>query len=221
MIQSASPGQFLTLFQRGTASRASSTSKKSALRHERMLLPISVCVLLLMSLSLSLTMVTTNAASSSLAIMRPSARPSFSSSPKVIVKSASSGSTTVQGETGVMPLTLIDLIDTIVAALIPALLGCLFIVAGQRSLRKREQQQWAGWVQAVQEQEQLSWQEELDVELEVVDSQRREQAGLHNEAQTYPPQLLPEVPGINGHAPSRLSRLKCRLRSLPEPLPPV
>lgn len=220
MIQSASPGRFLALSQGETASRASSTSKKSAIRHERMLLLVSVCVLLLLSLSLFLTVVTTNAASSPFTGTRPAVRPSLSPSPAVTVKHGSSGNETVGRETGVIPLTLVDLIGTVVAALVPALLGCLFIVAGQRSLRRREQQRWAGWVQLVQEQEQLGWQEEAEVELEVVDTQEKEQQGPHNEVQTDALQLLSQVSVINEHTRSRLSRLKCRLRSLPEPLPP-
>src|SRR5205823_9673680 len=119
---------------------------ESAIRRERILVSISVCVLLLMSLSLSLTVVTTNAASSPLTVMRPAAHPSPSSSPTATVKHSSSSNTTIEGETGVIPLTFVDLIGTIVAALIPALLGCLFIVSGQRSLRKRKQQRWAAWV---------------------------------------------------------------------------
>lgn len=219
MIQSASPGQFLALSQGETDSRASSISKRLAIRHERMLLLVSVCVLLL-SLSLSLTVVTTDAASSPLTAMHSSVRPPLSSSPAVSVKHSSSGNTTIGGETGVIPLTLVDLIGTFVAALIPALLGCLFIVAGQRSLRKRQQQGWAGWIQLVQEQGQLGGLEEAEVESEVVDTQEREQQRLRNEVQTDALELLSQVAIINGQAHSRLSRLKCRLRSLPEPLPP-
>src|SRR5438874_687882 len=107
MIQSASPRQFLAFSQGETASRVSSAFKKSAIQYERMLLPVSVCILLLMSLSLSLTVITTNAASSPLTVTHPSARPSLSSSPIVTVKHASSGNTTVGGETDVIPLTLI------------------------------------------------------------------------------------------------------------------
>ncbi len=220
MIQGASSGRFLALSQGEAASRASSTSKKSAARNESMLLLVSVCVLLLLSLSLFLTVITTNAASSPLMGTHPSARSSPALSSTVIAKHDSSSNVTVRGETGVIPLTFIDLIGTIVAALVPALFGCLFIVAGQRSLRKREQQRWAGWVQLVQEQEQLGWQEEAAVELEVVDTQEREQQGLRNEVQTDALQLLSQVPVINEHTRSRISRLKCRLCSIPEPLPP-
>jgi hypothetical protein len=41
-----------------------------------------------------------------------------------------------------IPLTLIDLVGTFVVALIPALIGALFILARRHLLRKREQIEW-------------------------------------------------------------------------------
>lgn len=221
MIQGASPGRFLALSQKETDPRTSSTSQRSVIRYERMLIPISVCILLLMSLSFSLTRLTTNAASSPPGVMHSSVHPSLSSSSTVTAKhSSSSENITVRGETGVIPLTLVDLISTIVVALIPALLGSMFILTSRRALRKREQQQWAGWVQLAQEQEQLGWPEEGEVELEGMGAQEKEQQEGHNEVQTDAFELLSQVSVINEHTHSRLSRLKCRLRSVPEPLPP-
>lgn len=119
-----------------------------------------------------------------------------------------------------IPLTLVDLIGTIVVALIPAVLGSMFIITSRRAQRRREQQQWAAWVQLAQQQEQSGWTQEGEVEMEGVDTQEREQQEGYNEVQTDALQLLSEVSVINEHTHSRLSRLKCRLRSVPAALPP-
>ncbi len=216
MIQTASPGRFLVLPQGRINSRASSTSKRSAIRHERMLVPISVCLLLLMSISFLLTRITTNAASSPPTVMHPSVHPPHSSSPTVTIKPASSENVIAARETHLIPLTLVDLIGTIVAALIPALIGSIFIVTRLRALRKRRLAEWAGQDFLVQEREQLDWQGAM----EVVDFPAEEpQEEQHGEVEdTAFQSLLASTPVASGGTSSRLSRMKCRLRGLEETL---
>jgi hypothetical protein len=215
VIQSTSSGRFLALSQGETDSRTFSTSQKPAIRHERVPVPVSVCLLLLMSLSFLLTRITTNAASSPPTVMHTSVHPS-PSSPTVTVKPASSENTVVGRETPLISLTLVDLIATIVAALIPALIGSMFIAMRQRALRKRRLAEWAGQVFLTQEEEQLDWQREM----EVVDFPAEEpQEEQHSEAEdTAFQSLLASTSVASGVTSSRLSRMKCRLRGLEETL---
>jgi hypothetical protein len=128
--------------------------------------------------------------------------------------SASSHSTNDGEEARAIPLTLIDLVGTLVAALVPALIGGLFIVARRHSLRKREQIEWSNQVELTLEEEWLDDQGEED-------SHTREQEEQFNgtEDETLQ-QLLSHASVTNESAHSRLSRLKCRLRSLQESPPP-
>jgi hypothetical protein len=216
VIQSTSSGRFLALSQGETDSRASSTSQKFAIRHERMPVPVSICLLLLMSLSFLLTRITTNAASSPPTVIQPSGHPPHSSSPTVTIKPASSENTVAARETPLIPLTLVDLMGTIVVALIPALIGSIFIVMRLRARRKRRLSEWAGQDFLVQEEEHLDWQGEM----EVVDFPAEEpQEEQHSEAEDIAFQsLLASTPVASGVTSSRLSRMKCRLRELEEPL---
>jgi hypothetical protein len=132
----------------------------------------------------------------------------------VTAEKSTSGNTAAVGETGAIPLTFIDLLSTIVVALIPALLGSMFIVARQRSLRERERLEWAGQAFLTQETEQLDWPREEEV-VELPAKEQRE------EAEDNDPQLALLPASVTSEpASSRVARLKCRLRSLPEPLPP-
>lgn len=216
VIQSASSGRFLVLSQGETDFRASSTSKKSTIRHERMLVPINVCILLLMSLSFLLTRISTNAASSPPRVMHPAGHPSHSPSPTVTIKPASSENAVGARETPLIPLTLVDLMGTIVVALIPALIGSIFIVMRLSARRKRRLAEWAGQDFLVQEEEHLDWQGAM----EVVDFPAEEpQEEQHREAEDIAFQsLLASTPVASGVTSSRLSRMKCRLRELEEPL---
>jgi hypothetical protein len=134
----------------------------------------------------------------------------------VTVKPASSENTVVGRETPLIPLTLVDVMGTIVAALIPALIGSVFIAMRLRALRKRRLAEWAGQVFLTQEREQLDWQREM----EVVDFPAEEpQEEQHSEAEDSAFQsLLASTPVASGVTSSRLSRMKCRLRGLEEPL---
>ncbi len=219
MIQSTSSGRFLTLFQGETDSRASSASKICAIRHERMPVPVSVCLLLLMSLSFLLTRITTNAASSPPTVIQPSGHPSHSPSPTVTIKPASSENTVVGRETPLIPLALVDLIGTVVVALIPALIGSIFIVTKLHARRKRRLSEWAGQDFLVQEREHLGWQEEMEVVDFPAEEPREEQ---HSEAEdTAFQSLLASTSVASGVTSSRLSRMKCRLRGLEESLSPL
>ena len=182
-------------------------------------MPINVCVLLLMGLSFLLMRITTNAASSRPTVMHPSVHPFHSSSPTVTIKPASSENTVAARETRLIPLTLVDLIGTMVVALIPALIGSIFIVMRLRALRKRRLAEWAGQVFLTQESERLDWQGEM----EVVDFPAEEpQEEQPSEAEdTAFQSLLASTPVASGVTSLRLSRMKCRLRGLEETLSPL
>jgi hypothetical protein len=195
-------------------SRASGASEEAAIRRKRRALLVNVFLLLLMSLLLSLSSATTKAVSSPFAMVQTSFLSSHSPSPTVTAEKSTSGNTAAVGETGATPLTFIDLVSTIVAALIPALLGSMFIVARQRSLREREQSEWAGQAFLTEETEQLDWPREEEV-VDLPTKEQRDEAGDNDPQRALFPASVTSEP-----ASSRVARLKCRLRSLPEPLPP-
>lgn len=198
-------------------SRAFSASEKVAMWRKRIPLLTVVCLLLLMSLSLSQRSTTTSATSSPLTIIRASPHPSLSPSATLTVESSLSHSTPAGKEATAVPLTLVDLIGTLVGALIPALLGGIFIAASRYSRRRRERPGWSGQAQLVQVREELDWQ----VEVEEVDSLPGKQEELHEETQDDALRLLLlHAPLVGESAHSRLSRLKHRLHSLQDPVLP-
>jgi hypothetical protein len=172
-----------------------------------------VFLLFLTSVILSVSAATTNAAPSSLVKIPAPSPLSHPPSPTVTAKSSSSRSTTAAREAKAVPLTLVDIVGTLAVALIPALVGGLFIIARWHSRRKREQVEWLGQVPFTQEEERLYELGGKDFDTGELEEQlnRTEDDALQR--------LLGHAPVTGELGRSRLSRLKCRLRVLEEPVP--
>jgi hypothetical protein len=124
---------------------------------------INVFLILLIGLILSVNSAITSAAFSSSVIARiPSSQPP---SPTATAGKTPTQSTTHGEEARAIPLTLIDLVGTLVVALIPALIGALFIITRRHLLRKREQIEWPSPFQLTLQEEWLNTPGEEDVDI--------------------------------------------------------